>query len=75
MVWEADNNARQRWCTRLVQGGGLSSPLFDGFDNLYIGQPGLMQSFPLDPVGPVAPAGDRDANDRQGFSPTASCWW
>ena len=47
MVWETDNNARQRWCTRLVQGGGLSSPLFDGFDNVYIGQPGLMQSFPL----------------------------
>lgn len=46
MVWEADNNARQRWCTRLWQGGGLSSPLFDGFDNLYIGQPGAMLSFP-----------------------------
>jgi outer membrane protein assembly factor BamB len=46
MVWEADRLARQRWCTRLVQGGGLSSPLFDGFDNLYIGQPGTMLSFP-----------------------------
>ena len=46
MVWETDNFARQRWCTRLVQGGGLSSPLFDGFDNLYIGQPGAMLSFP-----------------------------
>jgi outer membrane protein assembly factor BamB len=46
MVWEADNNARQRWCTRLVQGGGLASPLFDGFDNVYIGQPGAMLSFP-----------------------------
>ncbi len=46
MVWEADNNARQRWCTRLVQGGGLSSPLFDGFDNVYIGQPGAMLSYP-----------------------------
>lgn len=46
MVWEADNKARQRWCTRLVQGGGASSPLFDGFDNLYIGQPGAMLSFP-----------------------------
>jgi outer membrane protein assembly factor BamB len=46
MVWEADNNARQRWCTRLVQGAGLSSPLFDGFDNLYVGQPGMMMSFP-----------------------------
>ncbi len=46
MVWEADNNARQRWCTRLWQGGGSSSPLWDGFDNLYIGQPGAMMSFP-----------------------------
>jgi outer membrane protein assembly factor BamB len=46
MVWETDNNARQRWCTRLVQGGGASSPLFDGFDNLYIGQPGTMLSYP-----------------------------
>ena len=46
MVWEVNNRARQRWCTRLVQGGGVASPLFDGFDNLYIGQPGLLQSFP-----------------------------
>ena len=46
MVWEFDNRARQRWCTRLVQGGGTSSPLLDGFDNLYIGQPGAMLSFP-----------------------------
>jgi outer membrane protein assembly factor BamB len=50
MEWETGNFARQRWCTRLVQvpgpGGPLSSPLFDGFDNLYIGQPGAMMSFP-----------------------------
>jgi outer membrane protein assembly factor BamB len=46
MVWEADNQGRQRWCTRLWQGGGLASPLFDGFDNLYVGQPGAMVSFP-----------------------------
>ncbi|RWA17107.1 pyrrolo-quinoline quinone [Mycolicibacterium elephantis DSM 44368] len=46
MVWEAGNNARQRWCTRLVQGGGTASPLLDGFDNLYIGQPGAILSFP-----------------------------
>lgn len=46
MVWEADRAARQRWCTRLWPGGGLSSPLFDGFDNLYVGQPGAMLSFP-----------------------------
>jgi outer membrane protein assembly factor BamB len=46
MVWETDNKGRQRWCTRLWQGGGISSPLFDGFDNLYVGQPGAMLSFP-----------------------------
>lgn len=50
MVWENDNRARQRWCSRLWQGGGdgsaLSAPLFDGFDNLYVGQPGAIMSFP-----------------------------
>lgn len=46
MVWEADNNGRQRWCTRLWQGGGFASPLMDGFDNVYVGQPGAMLSFP-----------------------------
>ena len=46
MVWETDNKGRQRWCSRLWQGGGLSGPLFDGFDNLYVGQPGAMLSFP-----------------------------
>jgi len=46
MVWENDNGGRQRWCTRMVLGGGFTSPLFDGFDNLYIGQPGLMLSYP-----------------------------
>lgn len=46
MVWENDNRGRQRWCTRMVLGGGFASPMFDGFDNLYIGQPGLMVSYP-----------------------------
>ena len=46
MVWESDNSGRQRWCTRLWQGGGLSGPLIDGFDNLYVGQPGAIMSFP-----------------------------
>jgi outer membrane protein assembly factor BamB len=46
MVWEFDNNGRQRWCTRLVLGGGFASPLFDKFDNVYVGQPGTMLSFP-----------------------------
>lgn len=46
MVWENDNRGRQRWCTRMFLGGGFSSPMFDGFDNLYIGQPGLMLSYP-----------------------------
>ncbi len=47
MEWENDDNGRQRWCTRLFQGGGLSGPLFDGFDNLYVGQPGAILSFPV----------------------------
>ena len=46
MVWETDNKGRQRWCTRIWQGGGLAGPLFDGFDNLYVGQPGAFLSFP-----------------------------
>lgn len=46
MVWEDDNNGRQRWCTRMVLGGGFASPLFDQFDNLFIGQPGMMQAYP-----------------------------
>lgn len=45
MEWES-NNGRQRWCSRLVQGGGFGGPLFDGFDNLYVGQPGTIISFP-----------------------------
>jgi len=47
MVWETDNNGRQRWCNRVVQGGGFASPLFDGFDNVYVGQPGAILSFPV----------------------------
>jgi outer membrane protein assembly factor BamB len=46
MVWENNNNGRQRWCTRLVQGGGFAGPLIDGFDNVYVGQPGAILSFP-----------------------------
>ncbi len=46
MEWENDEGGRQRWCTRLYQGGGLSGPLFDGFDNVYVGQPGAIISFP-----------------------------
>src|ERR1700744_6381467 len=47
MEWENDHNGRQRWCTRLFQGGGISGPLFDGLANLYGGQPGAMLSFPV----------------------------
>lgn len=43
--WEI-SSGRQRWCIRLIQGGGFGGPLFDGFDNLYIGQPGAIISFP-----------------------------
>ena len=39
MEWENDDNGRQRWCTRLFQGGGISGPLFDGFDNLHPSSP------------------------------------
>ncbi len=46
MVWENDNNGRQRWCTRLVPGGGFGGALIDGFDNVYVGQPGAILSFP-----------------------------
>jgi outer membrane protein assembly factor BamB len=46
MEWENDNGGRQRWCTRLYQGGGFNGPLFDGFDNVYVGQPGAIISFP-----------------------------
>ena len=46
MEWENNDNGRQRWCVRLIQGGGFGGPLFDGFDNLYVGQPGALLSFP-----------------------------
>lgn len=47
MEWQNDVNGRQRWCVRLVQGGGFAGALFDGFDNLYVGQPGAFLSFPV----------------------------
>ncbi|SPM28132.1 Outer membrane protein assembly factor BamB, contains PQQ-like beta-propeller repeat, partial [Mycobacterium terramassiliense] len=47
MEWQNDDNGRQRWCVRLAQGGGFAGPLFDGFDNLYVGQPGAFLSFPV----------------------------
>jgi outer membrane protein assembly factor BamB len=47
MEWENDDNGRQRWCVRLAQGGGFAGPLLDGFDNLYVGQPGAFLSFPV----------------------------
>ena len=62
MEWENNDNGRQRWCMRLAQGGGFGGPLFDGFDNLYVGQPGAILSFPGDPVDALAPAGDRHAD-------------
>ena len=46
MVWEYDNNGRQRWCNRLMQGGDFAGALFDAFDNVYVGEPGTMLSFP-----------------------------
>ncbi|HYB80680.1 MAG TPA: PQQ-binding-like beta-propeller repeat protein [Mycobacterium sp.] len=47
MEWENNDNGRQRWCVRLFQGGGFAGALFDGFDNLYVGQPGAFLSFPV----------------------------
>jgi len=47
MEWENNNNGRQRWCVRMAQGGGFAGPLFDGFDNLYLGQPGAFIAFPV----------------------------
>lgn len=47
MEWQNDDMGRQRWCVRLFQGGGFAGPLFDGFDNLYVGQPGAFLSFPV----------------------------
>ncbi len=47
MEWQANDKGRQRWCVRLVQGGGFAGPLLDGFDNLYVGQPGAILSFPV----------------------------
>lgn len=47
MEWENDNAGRQRWCARLVQGGGFAGALFDGFDNLYVGEPGQIIAFPV----------------------------
>lgn len=47
LEWENNDKGRQRWCVRLFQGGGFAGPLFDGFDNLYIGQPGAFLSFPV----------------------------
>ena len=75
MVWENDNNGRQRWCTRLIQGGGFAGAMFDGFDNLYVGQPGLILSYPAHPVDPLARTRSSECPRRQGFSATISCWW
>lgn len=47
MEWENNDNGRQRWCVRLAQGGGFGGPLLDGFDNVYVGQPGAILSFPV----------------------------
>ena len=65
MVWENDNNGRQRWCTRLIQGGGFAGALFDGFDNLYVGQPGADPVVSGHPVDPLALPGHRNAFDAK----------
>ena len=62
MVWETDNNARQRWCTRLVQGGGLvQSAVRRVRQSLH--RPARRDAvLPADAVDPVASAGDRNAH-------------
>ena len=62
MVWEADNNAPPTLVHPAVAGRRISSPLWDGFDNLYVGQPGAHDVVPADAVDPMAAAGDRNAN-------------
>ena len=75
MVWETNNHARQRWCTRLVQGGGIASPLFDGFGNLYIGQPGTVLSFPSTQwIRWRQPVIGMPMTPRDCCRP-GSCWW
>lgn len=46
MQWESDRDGRQRWCTRMVTGSPWSGPLIDGYDNVYLGQPGAIVAFP-----------------------------
>ncbi|SLH93689.1 FOG: WD40-like repeat protein [Mycobacteroides abscessus subsp. massiliense] len=46
MEWEDNRAARQRWCTRMITGSPWSGPLADGYNNLYMGQPGAVVSFP-----------------------------
>ncbi|EUA47615.1 pyrrolo-quinoline quinone domain protein [Mycobacteroides abscessus 21] len=46
MEWEDNRAARQRWCTRMITGSPWSGPLADGYNNLYVGQPGAVVSFP-----------------------------
>ena len=74
MNWENTNGGRQRWCIRLVQGGGFAGPLFDGFANLYVGQPGTILAYPLTQwvrwrkqvIGMRKP---------HASSATVICWW
>lgn len=47
MEWQNDNNGWQCWCVWLVQGGGFVGLLFDGFDNFYVGQLGVIIFFLL----------------------------
>ena len=63
MVWEPTTRAASAGAPGWWQGGGLSSPLFDGFDNLYVGQPGAMLSFPPTQWIRWRNAGDRPADD------------
>ncbi len=72
MVWEADNNARQRWCTRLVQGGGpVQSVVRRVRQPLH--RPARRDAVvPADAMDPVAQAGHRNAHHTKDSRPRAA---
>ena len=69
MVWETDNNARQRWCTRLCAGRRRRPARCSTASTTSTSaSPGAMHVVPADPVDPVAQAGDRHADRPHEFS-------
>ena len=62
MVWETDNNGRQRWCTRLWQGGGSLEPAVRRLRQPLYRSARRDDVVPADAVDPLAAAGDRNAD-------------